>query len=77
MKNEEQITLEEMSYELEVTMQAMLVFAGVRREKLDAALDEYIEIIGEVDEANADADDLELIELAVAELRRRKKSWFK
>ncbi len=73
---EERITLEEMSYELEVVMQAMLLFAGVKKEKLEEAVDEYIEIIGEVDETNQEAGDVELVQIAVNELKRRKKSWF-
>ncbi len=73
---EERVTLEEMSYELEVVMQAMLLFAGVKKEKLEEAVDEYIEIIGEVDEANQEASDVELVQIAVNELKRRKKSWF-
>lgn len=73
---EERVTLEEMSYELEVVMQAMLLFAGVKKEKLEEAVDEYIEIIGEVDEANQEAGDVELVQIAVNELKRRKKSWF-
>lgn len=73
---EDRVTLEEMSYELEVVMQAMLLFAGVKKEKLEEAVDEYIEIIGEVDEANQEADDVELVQIAVNELKRRKKSWF-
>lgn len=73
---EERVTLEEMSYELEVVMQAMLLFAGVKKEKLEEAVDEYIEIIGEVDEVNQEASDVELVQIAVNELKRRKKSWF-
>lgn len=45
---EKEITIEEMSYELDLMMQAMLYFAGVKKDKLLDACDIYIENIDEM-----------------------------
>jgi hypothetical protein len=48
MKNEEEITLDEMSATLNEMLLAMLCFAGVKKDKLEDAADSYMDAIDEV-----------------------------
>ncbi|MEY4504412.1 MAG: hypothetical protein RL154_706 [Pseudomonadota bacterium] len=48
MKNEEEITLDEMSATLNEMLLAMLCFAGVKKDKLEDAADAYMDAIDEV-----------------------------
>lgn len=79
MKNyENEVSVEELSYELDVMLQAMLLCAGVKREKLEKACDLYIENIDDVleslDESVSGADEI----LAVVEfLKDKHKELFK
>ena len=50
----ENISNDDLIYELNVTLEAMLLYAGVKREKLSQAAQEYIENIDAVLE-NSDA----------------------
>ncbi|ABK82165.1 hypothetical protein Q4Y15_000133 [Campylobacter fetus] len=62
---ENEITQEEMSYELDIMMQGMLYFAGVKKDKLLDACDIYIENIDDVlenSEAQGVGEVIEVIE---------------
>lgn len=49
MKNyENDVTLEEMSYELELATLGMLYYAGVKKELVNVAFDRYIDVIDDV-----------------------------
>ncbi|MBP3225035.1 MULTISPECIES: hypothetical protein [unclassified Campylobacter] len=49
MKSEnENLSNDDLIYELNITLEAMLIYAGVRRDKLQAAAQAYIENIDEV-----------------------------
>ncbi|MDA3047647.1 hypothetical protein [Campylobacter sp. JMF_08 NE1] len=49
MKSEnENLNNDDLIYELNITLEAMLIYAGVRRDKLQAAAQAYIENIDEV-----------------------------
>jgi len=73
---EEEITLEEMSYELDIMMQAMLFYAGVKREKIEAATDLYIEMIDDVLEKNQKASGMDEVLAVIEELKKRHKELF-
>ena len=45
---EEDVSLEEMSFMLQDTLKATLYFAGVKKTKLEDAIDAYLEAIDEV-----------------------------
>ncbi|MDA3057573.1 hypothetical protein OFN97_00370 [Campylobacter sp. VBCF_05 NA6] len=49
MKSEnENLSNDDLIYELNITLEAMLIYAGVKRDKLQAAAQAYIENIDEV-----------------------------
>ena len=45
---EKEVSLEELSYELDVMLEAMLLNAGVKRNKLEEACEPYVENIDDV-----------------------------
>ena len=45
---EKEVSLEELSYELDVMLEAMLLTAGVKRNKLEEACELYVENIDDV-----------------------------
>lgn len=45
---ENEVSMEDLSYELEIMLQAMLINAGVKREKLEKACELYVENIDDV-----------------------------
>lgn len=45
---EEEVSIEEMSFMLQDTLKASLYFAGVKKSKLEDAIDEYLEAIDEI-----------------------------
>ena len=67
--------LQDLQYELSVTLEAMLLLAGVRRECLDAAVDAYIEVIDEV-LANSTKEGADEILEVVEHLKKHKKELF-
>lgn len=67
--------LQDLQYELSVTLEAMLLLAGVRREKLEAAVDAYIEVIDEV-LANSTKEGADEILEVVEYLKKHKKELF-
>lgn len=77
MKNyENEITLEEMSYELELATLTMLYYAGIKKERLNEAFDKYIEIIDDVLE-NSDADGVDEIIAVVEHMKKSFPELFK
>lgn len=45
---ENEVSMENLSYELEIMLQAMLINAGVKRDKLEKACELYVENIDDV-----------------------------
>lgn len=71
---EKQISLEELSYELDIMLQAMLLNAGVKRNKLEEACELYVENIDDVLESlDESVDGVDEI-LAVVEFLRKNHS---
>lgn len=68
---EKEVSLEELSYELDVMLEAMLLNAGVKRNKLEEACELYVENIDDVlaslDESVDGVDEI----LAVVEYLRK------
>lgn len=55
--------LENLQYELNITLEAMLLYAGVKREKLEKAIDLYIENIDEISKNSEKEGVDEILEL--------------
>lgn len=74
---ENNVSLEDLSYELEMMLQAMLLNAGVKREKLEKACDLYVENIDDVleklDESVSGVDEILAV---VAFLKQEHKELF-
>ncbi|CUU74704.1 hypothetical protein FFA43_03430 [Campylobacter hyointestinalis subsp. hyointestinalis] len=73
---ENEITPEEMSYELDLMMQGMLYFAGVKKDRLLDACDIYIENIDDVLENSKSEGVDEVIEV-VGFMKKNYKELFK
>ncbi|CUU76306.1 hypothetical protein [Campylobacter hyointestinalis] len=73
---ENKITPEEMSYELDLMMQGMLYFAGVKKDRLLDACDIYIENIDDVLENSKSEGVDEVIEV-VEFMKKNYKELFK
>lgn len=70
MKNyENDVTLEEMSYELELATLGMLYYAGVKKELINEAFDRYIDVIDDVLE-NSDTNGVDEV-IAVVEYMKK------
>ncbi|ARR00748.1 MULTISPECIES: hypothetical protein [Campylobacter] len=70
MKNyENDVTLEEMSYELELATLGMLYYAGVKKELINEAFDRYIDVIDDVLE-DSDANGVDEV-IAVVEYMKK------
>lgn len=70
MKNyENDVTLEEMSYELELATLGMLYYAGVKKELVNVAFDRYIDVIDDVLESS-DASGVDEV-IAVVEYMKK------
>lgn len=67
--------IEDLQYELSVTLEALLLYAGVKREKLDIAVQSYIECIDDV-LANSTKDGVDEILELVEYLKIHKKELF-
>lgn len=64
---ENEVSMEDLSYELEMMLQAMLINAGVKRAKLEKACELYVENIDDVlENLSADVSGVDEI-LAVVE----------
>ncbi len=74
MMREEELSIDELSYELSVMLEGMLYYAGVKKDKLQDAAETYIESIEEaLDGSDAEGVD-EVIE--VIEYMKKKHSKF-
>ncbi|AII14975.1 hypothetical protein CIG11343_1102 [Campylobacter iguaniorum] len=73
---ENEITPEEMSYELDLMMQGMLYYAGVKKDRLLDACDLYIENIDDVLENSKSEGVDEVIEV-VEYMKKNYKELFK
>ncbi len=67
--------LEDLQYELSVVLEAMLLYAGVKREKLNKAVDAYIEAIDKVLENSSSQGVDEILEV-VEYLRKNQSELF-
>lgn len=67
--------IEDLQYELSITLEALLLLAGVRREKLDDAVQSYIECIDEV-LANSDKEGADEVLALINHLKTHKKDLF-
>ena len=74
MNNE--ITLEDLSYELDLTLQAALFYAGVKKSNLAKACDIYIENIDEILE-NSNSEGVDEIIEVIEYLKKNHKELFK
>lgn len=70
---EEQI--QDLQYELSITLEAMLLFAGVKREKLNGAVQNYIDVIDEVLE-NSNKEGVDEVLEVVKHLKTHNKELF-
>ncbi len=70
---EEQI--QDLQYELSITLEAMLLFAGVKREKLNEAVQNYIDVIDEVLE-NSNKEGVDEVLEVVKHLKTHNKELF-
>lgn len=73
---ENEISIEEISYELDLMMQAMLLFAGVKKEMLEDAVDLYIQSVDDVLE-NSDKEGVAEVEAVVDYMKKNYKELFK
>lgn len=67
--------IEDLQYELSITLEALLLLAGVKREKLGDAVQSYIECIDEVLE-NFDKEGADEVLAVVNHLKTHKKELF-
>lgn len=67
--------LEDLQYELSITLEAMLLYAGVKRAKLDEAVQSYIEVIDKVLE-NSNKEGVDEVLEVVEYLKIHKKELF-
>lgn len=68
--------LQDLQYELSVVLEAMLLYAGVVRERLEEAVEAYIECIDKVLE-NSDKEGVDEILAVVEYLKTHNKELFK
>lgn len=68
--------LQDLQYELSVVLEAMLLYAGVERERLEEAVETYIECIDKVLE-NSEKEGVDEILAVVEYLKTHNKELFK
>lgn len=68
--------LQDLQYELSVVLEAMLLYAGVERQRLEEAVEAYIECIDKVLE-NSEKEGVDEILAVVEYLKTHKKELFK
>ena len=77
MKNyENDVTLEEMSYELELATLGMLYYAGVKKELVNVAFDRYIDVTDDVLEGS-DASGVDEVITVVEYMKKNYPELFK
>lgn len=67
--------LEDLRYELSIVLEAMLLYAGVKKEKLERAIEAYIDNIDEILK-NSDKEGVDEVIEVVEFLRKNKKELF-
>ena len=67
--------LEDLQYELSVVLEAMLLYAGVKRERLESAVEAYIAVIDKVLE-NSNSQGVDEILEVVEYLKKHKSELF-
>lgn len=67
--------LEALQYELNITLEALLYVSGVKKQRLDEAVQSYIECIDEVLE-NSDKEGFEEVLEVLNHLKKHKKELF-
>lgn len=67
--------LEDLQYELNIVLEAMLLYAGVKREKLESAIEAYIDNIDKVLE-NSNKEGVDEILEVVEFLKNKYKDFF-
>lgn len=74
---ENEVSMEDLSYELEMMLQAMLINAGVKRAKLEKACELYVENIDDVlENLSADVSGVDEILAVVEFLKQNHKELF-
>jgi len=73
---EEEVSLEEMSFMLQDTLRAALYFAGVKKSKIEDAIDAYLDAIDEVFADEEGVVGFEEIVKAVEHLKKTKPALF-
>lgn len=74
-KNNKEQEIEDLTYELNIVLEAMLLYAGVKRNKLDKAIEIYIENIDTILEHSTNEGVNEILEV-VEHLRAHHKELF-
>lgn len=62
-KNNKEQEIEDLTYELNIVLEAMLLYAGVKRDKLDKAIEIYIENIDTILEHSTNEGVDEILEV--------------
>ena len=73
---EEELSVDELSYELSVMLEAMLYYAGVKKDKLQDAAETYIECIEDALE-RSDAEGVDEIIEVVGYMKKKHSEFFK
>lgn len=68
--------IEDLQYELSITLEAMLLYAGVKKEKLEQAIELYIDNIDEISK-NSEKEGVDEIIEVVEHLRKNHLEIFK
>lgn len=74
-KMNEKAQITDLQYELSITLEALLYYAGVKKHKLESAVDAYIECIDEVLE-NSDLEGVDEIIAVIDYLKKFKHELF-
>lgn len=73
---EEEISIDELSYELSVMLEGMLYYAGVKKDKLQDAAEIYVECIDEALE-NSDAEGVDEVIEIIEYMKKKHAKFFK
>ncbi|WP_169975106.1 MULTISPECIES: hypothetical protein [unclassified Campylobacter] len=73
---EEELSIDELSYELSVMLEGMLYYAGVKKDKLQDAAETYIESIEEALEGS-DAEGVDEVIEVIEYMKKKHSKFFK
>ncbi len=76
MMREEELSIDELSYELSVMLEGMLYYAGVKKDKLQDAAETYIESIEEALEGS-DAEGVDEVIEVIEYMKKKHSKFFK